>query len=234
MMEWGCYVWLYTHIKIWSYPKLRLFGFMGIILKYLSNDIHYIGKDKTWKIERKNLNFRTHLKRLNRKTICYSRNEEIHDHVIGMYIERYYFKSGVFSKSDWSTDLWHDQISYLFWRISRSNQFQYWWKLGLGKCEQYLIFFQKEQEKMRLLRKISEKISSRQQSWLCRKLKMTFIAAHCRVFIIGVAMEVLPVRLWICMWQITSLKMINIKMQLWMLSVIFSGEIIITVHMLPE
>ena len=30
--------------------------------KYLPNDIHYIGKNKTWKIERKNLNFRTHLK----------------------------------------------------------------------------------------------------------------------------------------------------------------------------
>ena len=67
--------------------------------KYLPKDIHYIGKDKTWKIERKNLNFRTHLKRLNRKTICYSRNEEIHDNVIGMYIECYYFKIGGFSKA---------------------------------------------------------------------------------------------------------------------------------------
>jgi hypothetical protein len=47
----------------------------------------------TWKIERKNLNFRTHIKRLNRKTICYSRDEQIHDNVIGMYIEQYYFRS---------------------------------------------------------------------------------------------------------------------------------------------
>ncbi|MDR1582354.1 MAG: IS1 family transposase, partial [Prevotellaceae bacterium] len=39
----------------------------------------------TWKIERKNLNFRTHLKRLNRKTVCFSKNEQIHDNVIGMY-----------------------------------------------------------------------------------------------------------------------------------------------------
>ncbi|MDR2776298.1 MAG: IS1 family transposase [Tannerella sp.] len=55
-------------------------------------------KSKTWKIKRKNLNFRIHIKRLNRKTICYSRNEQIHDNVTGMYIKRYYCKSGVFSK----------------------------------------------------------------------------------------------------------------------------------------
>ena len=59
--------------------------------------LHLIGKDNTWKIERKNLNFRTHLKRLSRRTICFSKNEMIHDNVIGMYIERYYFKSGQFA-----------------------------------------------------------------------------------------------------------------------------------------
>jgi insertion element IS1 protein InsB len=58
-----------------------------------------VGKDETWKIERKNLNFRTHIKRLNRKTICYSRDEEIHDNVIGMYIDRYYYKTGVYGKN---------------------------------------------------------------------------------------------------------------------------------------
>ena len=59
--------------------------------------LHLIGKGNTWKIERKNLNFRTHIKRLNRKTICFSKNEKIHDNVIGMYIEKYYFKTGRFS-----------------------------------------------------------------------------------------------------------------------------------------
>ena len=59
--------------------------------------LHLIGKDNTWKIERKNLNFRTHLKRLHRKTICFSKNERIHDNVIGMYIETFYFKHGNFS-----------------------------------------------------------------------------------------------------------------------------------------
>lgn len=61
--------------------------------------IHVIGKDNTWKIERKNLNFRTHIKRLNRRTICFSKNKTIHDNVIGMYIEKYYFKQGLFSKA---------------------------------------------------------------------------------------------------------------------------------------
>ena len=60
---------------------------------------HETGKDKTWKIERKNLNFRTHIKRLQRKTICFSKNEQIHDNVIGLYIERYYYKHGVFAQS---------------------------------------------------------------------------------------------------------------------------------------
>lgn len=62
-----------------------------------STYLHCIGKDNTWKIERKNLNFRTHLKRLSRRTICFSKNETIHDNVIGMYIEKYYFKHGQFA-----------------------------------------------------------------------------------------------------------------------------------------
>jgi insertion element IS1 protein InsB len=68
----------------------------GAYKRYLPKNKQYIGKDMTWKIERKNLNFRTHIKRLNRKTICYSKNEQIYDNVTGMYIERYYFKSGLF------------------------------------------------------------------------------------------------------------------------------------------
>ena len=53
---------------------------------------HRIGKNNTWKIERTNLNFRTHLKRLHRKTICFSKSETTHDNVIGMYINRHYYK----------------------------------------------------------------------------------------------------------------------------------------------
>ena len=55
---------------------------------------HITGKAYTWKIERKNLNFRTHIKRLNRKTLCFSKSEVVHDNVIGLYIARFYFKHG--------------------------------------------------------------------------------------------------------------------------------------------
>jgi len=71
----------------------------GAYSRLLSIEKHIIGKDETWKIERKNLNFRTHLKRLNRKTICYSKNETIHDNVIGMYIERFYYKTGKYGNN---------------------------------------------------------------------------------------------------------------------------------------
>jgi insertion element IS1 protein InsB len=66
----------------------------GSYSRYIPSHQHRIGKDCTWKIERKNLNFRIHIKRLTRKTICYSKSEHIHDNVIGMYIERFYYKQG--------------------------------------------------------------------------------------------------------------------------------------------
>jgi insertion element IS1 protein InsB len=63
---------------------------------------HVPGKSQTWQIERKNLNFRTHLKRLNRRTMCYSKNELIHDNVIGMYIEHFYYKTGKYTNSQFN------------------------------------------------------------------------------------------------------------------------------------
>jgi insertion element IS1 protein InsB len=60
--------------------------------KYIPFSKHVIGKADTWRVERRNLNFRTHIKRRSRRTICFSKNEKIHDNVIGMYINRYYFE----------------------------------------------------------------------------------------------------------------------------------------------
>ena len=57
--------------------------------KYVPADLHYIGKDKTQRIERTNLNFRLHLKRLNRRTIAFSKNDEMHDAVINLYIHHH-------------------------------------------------------------------------------------------------------------------------------------------------
>ena len=89
---------LWTLLKAFPISKYHTDDW-GAYSKYIPPDRHRIGKDKTWKIERKNLNFRTHLKRLNRKTICFSKNEQIHDNVIGMYIEKYYYKTGTYGNN---------------------------------------------------------------------------------------------------------------------------------------
>ena len=57
---------------------------------------HYIGKDKTQRIERKNLNLRIHLKRLGRETIAFSKNEEMHDAVLNLYIQHGNFRQHKF------------------------------------------------------------------------------------------------------------------------------------------
>ena len=52
---------------------------------------HTISKKNTQKIERKHLTMRTKIKRLARKTICFSKSERMHDTVIGIFINRYEF-----------------------------------------------------------------------------------------------------------------------------------------------
>jgi IS1 family transposase/transposase-like protein len=54
--------------------------------KSLDAKRHSIGKDGTQNIERKNLNFRTHLKRMQRRTICFSKEPEMHEAVLKLYI----------------------------------------------------------------------------------------------------------------------------------------------------
>src|SRR5260363_25538 len=48
-------------------------------------------KSNTQKIERKLLTLRTRIKRLARKTICFSKLEKLHDIVIGLFINRFEF-----------------------------------------------------------------------------------------------------------------------------------------------
>lgn len=52
---------------------------------------HRIGKRKTQKIERKHLTLRTRIKRLVRKTICFSKTIVMHDTVIGLFINQFEF-----------------------------------------------------------------------------------------------------------------------------------------------
>ncbi|MDC9623465.1 IS1 family transposase [Xenorhabdus sp. XENO-7] len=54
----------------------------------LPEEEHLTGKTFTQRLERNNLTHRTQIKRLNRKTIGYSKSEEMHDKVIGTFIER--------------------------------------------------------------------------------------------------------------------------------------------------
>jgi len=63
----------------------------GAYERHLAAQIHEVDKRKTQRIERKHLNLRTRIKRLTRKTICFSKTEEMHDLVIGLFINRYEF-----------------------------------------------------------------------------------------------------------------------------------------------
>ncbi len=52
---------------------------------------HIVSKLYTQRIERAHLTLRNRLQRLNRKTLGYSKSSEIHDRIIGTYIEREYY-----------------------------------------------------------------------------------------------------------------------------------------------
>ena len=63
----------------------------GAYERHLPAELHEVGKRKTQRIERKHLSLRTRIKRLVRKTICFSKTEEMHELVIGLFINRYEF-----------------------------------------------------------------------------------------------------------------------------------------------
>jgi insertion element IS1 protein InsB len=65
--------------------------YWGAYTRHLDTDAHQPGKRNTQKIERKHLTLRTRIKRLVRKTICFSRSTQMHDIVIGLFINRYEF-----------------------------------------------------------------------------------------------------------------------------------------------
>ena len=52
---------------------------------------HCPGKRNPQQIERKHLTLRTRIKRLVRKTICSSKSPQLHDIVIGLFVNRYEF-----------------------------------------------------------------------------------------------------------------------------------------------
>jgi insertion element IS1 protein InsB len=65
--------------------------YWGAYTRHLDADEHQAGKRNTQKIERKHLTLRTRIKRLARKTICFSKSIQLHDIVIGLFVNRYEF-----------------------------------------------------------------------------------------------------------------------------------------------
>ena len=63
----------------------------GTYKRHLDEEQHTIGKRYTQMIERKHLTYRTRIKRLVRKTICFSKSELMHDTVVGLFINRFEF-----------------------------------------------------------------------------------------------------------------------------------------------
>lgn len=63
----------------------------GAYERHLAAPVHTVGKANTQKIERKHLTFRTRIKRLARKTICFSKSIQMHDIVLGLFINRFEF-----------------------------------------------------------------------------------------------------------------------------------------------
>ena len=63
----------------------------GVYKRYLPAAAHTVGKAHTQQIERKHLTLRTRIKRLARKTICFSKSVFMHDTVIGLFVNRYEF-----------------------------------------------------------------------------------------------------------------------------------------------
>ena len=63
----------------------------GAYERHLAAAQHQVGKENTQKIESKHINLRTRIKRLVRRTICFSKTKQMHDLVIGLFINRHEF-----------------------------------------------------------------------------------------------------------------------------------------------
>ena len=67
----------------------------GAYRRHIDPDKHTVGKQHTQKIERKHTTLRARIKRLVRKTICFSKSIQMHDLVIGLFINRFAYGRAV-------------------------------------------------------------------------------------------------------------------------------------------
>jgi insertion element IS1 protein InsB len=65
------------------------FRYVRTKLHPLDPNHHMVGKRATQQLERKHLTLRTRIKRLVRKTICFSKSVQMHDLIIGLFINRF-------------------------------------------------------------------------------------------------------------------------------------------------
>ena len=63
----------------------------GTYERHVDEEQHVVGKEHMQKIESKHITLRTRIKRLVRRTICFSKTEQMHDLVIGLFVNRYEF-----------------------------------------------------------------------------------------------------------------------------------------------
>jgi insertion element IS1 protein InsB len=63
----------------------------GAYERHIVPEQHVVGKQPTQTIESKHMNLRTRIKRLVRRTLCFSKTTTMHDLVIGLFLNRYEF-----------------------------------------------------------------------------------------------------------------------------------------------
>jgi insertion element IS1 protein InsB len=63
----------------------------GTYERHVNAEQHTVGKVHMQRIESKHINLRTRIKRLVRRTICFSKTERMHELVIGLFVNRYEF-----------------------------------------------------------------------------------------------------------------------------------------------
>src|SRR5262245_47674616 len=92
---------------VWDHTVLH--RWMGAYERHIAPEQHQVGKQHTQKIESKHINLRTRIKRLVRRTICFSKTTTMHNLVIGLFINRYEFGLLICMKS---TALKHLRFDY--------------------------------------------------------------------------------------------------------------------------
>jgi insertion element IS1 protein InsB len=63
----------------------------GAYRRHLDPQLHGVGKRRTQQLEGKHLTLRTRIKRLVRKTICFSKSIPLHEIVSGLFLNRFEF-----------------------------------------------------------------------------------------------------------------------------------------------